>query len=164
MKIGSGSRPLSVRPARQLDAADRAALLIFLPARAGQIAADHALDRHDFRLSAERRAAGQHPAVDPARQVHLLDVGRDQMVRLAEQLEPEGGDLRQHPPLVGNAGRQHPVEGADPVGADQQQAVAQIVNVAHLPAADRQPGQGRFSNNGGHEWIVSSRLWIVVSE
>ena len=96
-------------------------------------------------------------AIGARRQVHLLHVGGDQVVRLAEQLEPEGGDLRQHPPLVGNGRRQHPVEGADPVGADQQQAVAQIVDVAHLAAPHRQTRQGRFSNNGGgHEWIVAS--------
>ena len=148
VKIGSRQAAAFGQAGRQPDAADGAALLVFLPAGAGQIAADHALDRHDLGLAAERAAAGQQAAVGPRRQVHLLHVGGDQVVRLAEQLEPEGGNLRQHAPLVGNAGRQHPIEGADPVGAHQQQPVAQVVNVAHLAPSHGKTRQRCFSNNG----------------
>ncbi len=73
------------------------------------------------------------------------------MVRLAEQIEPESGNLGQHPPFVRDAGGQYPVEGADAVRADQQKAIAQIVDIAHLAAVDRQPWQGCLSNRSiGH--------------
>ena len=44
---------------RQLQPADRARLAILFPPRAGQIATDDALDRHDLGLANEHRAAGQ---------------------------------------------------------------------------------------------------------
>ena len=53
----------------------------------------------------------------------------------------KAADLRQHAALVGNAGGQHPVERADAVGADQQQLVAQVVDIADFAAADLQIGQ-----------------------
>ncbi len=53
-----------------------------------------------------------------------FDVGREHLVRLFEQIEPEGAEFGQHPAFVGNAAGEHPVEGADPVGADQQQLAA----------------------------------------
>ena len=56
------------------------------------------------------------------------------MIRLVEQFEPEQAGLRQHAPFVGNAGGQDPIEGADPVGGNQQQAVAEIINIADLAA------------------------------
>jgi hypothetical protein len=37
--------------------------------------------------------------------------------------------------LVGDAGGQHPVEGADAVGGDDDEAVAKVVDVADLTAA-----------------------------
>ncbi len=52
VKIGSGSRSLSVKPGGRRMPQTAAALLIFLPAGARQIAADDALDRHDLGLAA----------------------------------------------------------------------------------------------------------------
>ena len=60
----------------------------------------------------------------------LLNLGpddpgaRDFSHWLFEQVEPKGAQLGQHPAFVGNSGRQDPVEGADPIGADQQQLAA----------------------------------------
>ena len=55
----------------------------------------------------------------------------------------------QHPPLVGDAGGQDPVERAEPVGADQQEPVAQVVDVADLAAPHGQARQRGFENYGG---------------
>ena len=115
--------------------------------------ADDALDRHDLGLAAEGRAAGQQAAVHARRQVHPLDVRGDQVVRLAQLREPEGGDLRQQPPLVRDGGGQNPVEGADPVGADQQQAIAQVVNIPHFAPPHRQTGQRRLRRQPHCSWV-----------
>ena len=88
VKIGSGSRSLSRRPGGQRDPADRAARLVFLPARSGEVAADDGLDRDDV-----CRPADHHPA---AQRVERADVGR----RVAARL---GRRPRRSPP--GRAGR-----------------------------------------------------------
>ena len=59
------------------------------------------------------------------------------MMGLVQLPEPESAELRQYPPLVGNSVGQHEVEGADPIGADQQQPVAQVVNIPYFAAANR---------------------------
>ena len=46
--------------------------------------------------------------------------------------EPERGDLREDLALVGNARAEHVVEGRDAIGRDDQQAIAEIVDVADL--------------------------------
>ena len=60
VKIGSGSRSDSRRPGGQRHAAHAAGLLVFLPARAREVAAGHALDRHRPCPAAEHRSAAQH--------------------------------------------------------------------------------------------------------
>jgi hypothetical protein len=62
----------------------------------------------------------------------------------AQQLEPECAELRQNPPLIGNSLRHHPVERADPIRRDEQQAVAQVIHIADLAAADGDAGQTGF--------------------
>ena len=91
------------------------------------------------------------------------------MVRLAEQLEPEGGDLRQNPPLVGDGRRQHPIEGADPVGAHQQEAVAEIINIATFPRRTASPGKdvSRTTVIALSKWLADSgprRIYSVGDE
>jgi hypothetical protein len=54
------------------------------------------------------------------------------MVRHAQEVEPEHGETREHAALVGDAGRQHPVEGTDAVRGDEDEAVAEVVDVADL--------------------------------
>jgi hypothetical protein len=60
------------------------------------------------------------------------------MVRhhVAELLEPEIRELREHAPLVGDRVGQHHVEGRQPVGdQDHHFVVADGVDVAHLALA-----------------------------
>ena len=92
-----------------------------------------------------RPASG--PTVHARRQVHALDVGGNQVIGLTEQVEPEGGDLRQHPPLVGDSAGQDPVEGADPIGAHQQEPVAQVVNIPHFAASHGQVAHRTLKHN-----------------
>ena len=56
-------------------------------------------------------------------------------LRHAEEVEPEQRQGREDAALVGDAGRQHPVEGADAVGGDDDEPVAEVVDVADLAAA-----------------------------
>ena len=51
------------------------------------------------------------------------------------RLEPEAGELREHAALVRDARPQHVVEGRDPVGGDDEQLIADLVDVAHFAAA-----------------------------
>ena len=81
------------------------------------------------------------------------------MVRHVEQVEPEIADLREHPTLVGNPCGQHPVESADSVRRDDQQRLAQVVDVAHLAPFQGQVGQIGFQNRGArHDDSFSKKV------
>src|SRR5208283_2374318 len=57
--------------------------------------------------------------------------------RLLEEVEPEQGQLGQHPALLRNAGGEHIVERRDPVrGHEQQMIVANLIQVADLSAGE----------------------------
>ena len=71
-------------------------------------------------------------------------VGND----VLQQIEPEERKLREDAPLVGNRRGQNDVKGRKAVRRDDQQLVAEIVDVPHLPArGGRQTGETGFSNN-----------------
>ena len=106
------------QPQRQRDATDGPAGQVFLPARAGQVAAHHALDGDDLRLAHQARPPFQLRGVDGEGRAQGSHVGRDQVVGHGQVVEPEEGQRRQDAALVGDAGGQHPVEGADAVGGD----------------------------------------------
>ena len=151
VKIGSAKLRTLLQPGRQRDAAHRARLLIFFPAGPVQIPAHDALDRHHLALAHQHAAAFQRRDIRAAGQQPGVDVGRDQVVRRVQLLEPELTDLRQHTSLVGDAGRQHPVECADAVGADQQQLVTQIIDVPDLAASHGQTRQRRLHHGLAHD-------------
>ena len=54
-----------------------------------------------------------------------------------EVIEPEGGYLGEDPAFVGNAVGKNDIESGESVGGDHQEAVAKIVDIAHLAALDR---------------------------
>ena len=54
---------------------------------------------------------------------------------IAHALEPEPGQLRQHLSLVRDAGAEDVVERGDAIGGDDQQLVADLVDIANLAAA-----------------------------
>ena len=151
VKIGSGSRSLSIRPGGS--AMPQTVPGCGIPS--SPIPTRYPRTTHSIGttwvLRTNMRAAGQRFAVGPGRQVHVVDVGGQQMVRLAKPLEPESAGLGQYPPFVGNARGKDPIECADAIGGDQEQFVAKVENIAHLATAHGQAGERRFEDHGpGH--------------
>src|SRR6266540_5454170 len=100
-------------------------LSVVLPARAGDVAADDALDRQHLESPALRRA----PVVAEGEQVV-----RDDLLRARE---PEPREAGEHPPLVRDLGRQDDVEGRDAITRyEQQPLVVERVDLPDLTAAD----------------------------
>ena len=120
----------------QPEAGDGTAFLIVLPAAADQVAPHDAFDRHDLRFADDHRPPLQ--VLHVRRQLRTRrDVGRNQVVRnVAHQVEPEERNLRQNLALARHAAGHDHVEGADPVGRNEEQRVAEVVDIAHLAAVD----------------------------
>jgi hypothetical protein len=108
----------------QLDPADRLIDLVLLPAGAGQVATDDALDRVHLEPLDPDPAAG-----DLLRHVLVEEVVRDD---LAGRLEPEDRHLGEHLALVGNRVGEDHVVGADPVRGDHDQILVRVVDLADL--------------------------------
>ena len=115
---------------RQLDAGDAPGGLVVLPARAGDVAAHHALDGQHPQLAHRHRApADVLGDVLGGRHVVVLD-------DVAGAPEPEGGQAGEHRPLVRDRRGMHDVIRRDPVAGDHQDAVAEVVHLSDLPAGD----------------------------
>jgi len=67
----------------------------------------------------------------------LIDIASDQVIGDAQLVEPKAAELSEDAALIGDARGKHPIEGADSIGAHQQQLVAEILNIAHFAAANR---------------------------
>ena len=143
VKIGSGSRSLSRRPAGSGHAAHGAASLVLLPAAARQVAAHDALDGS---TSARRPSIIRPRSVVDDLRVAIGDLVRDvggirrdaggSATIDAVSREPEARQAGEHPALVRDRRRQHDVERRQPVRRDEQQpVVAHAVQVAHLARA-----------------------------
>ena len=77
---------------------------------------------------------------------------------VAHALEPEPRELRQHLALVGDAGAEHVVERGDAIGGDDEQLIADLVDVAHLAAAMERQAVREVSSRGALvESTVASR-------
>lgn len=55
-----------------------------------------------------------------------------------QPVEPEDAHRGQNAALLRDAGRHHPVEGADSVGSDDRESVAEVVDVAYFSAPARE--------------------------
>ena len=121
---------------RQLDAADGLRFLVFLPARAGEVAAHDAFDGQRFRLFHNHAAAGELAGEGLQILRQRIAGAGDEVVRLERfrLREPEIGNLRQHLAFARDAVGHDDVEGGDAVGGDEEQAVAQIKYLPHLAA------------------------------
>src|SRR5260370_31071063 len=122
---------------RQLDAADRAGLLVVLPSGAGEIAA------HDALYGEHLRSFDEHAATVELIEIGLEFAGKlrgirgDEMVRDGEleEVEPEEGELGEDLSLVGYSATQNMVEGGDAVAGDEEELIAgEAVDVADLAA------------------------------
>jgi len=134
------------------EAADRARLLVVLEARSGEISAHHTLDGQRIGLSHDHRAALENRRMRPERSREVLDVRGDDVVRdrTLEELEPEERELIEDPALVGNPLGKHHVEGRQPVGGDDQKLRAEVIDVAHLAAAQEREVYGRGGERFPH--------------
>jgi len=52
-------------------------------------------------------------------------------------LKPEAGKLREHFPLPWDPRREDHIKHRDPIGCHDEQLLAEVVDVAHLPALGR---------------------------
>ncbi len=119
---------------RQPDTADLTRQQVVLPGRPRQVAASHALDRQRLGPSHQHRTAREQLAGLARFCRKLGRIGRHHVVcdDRTRPVEPERGDLRQDLPLVGDAGSEHVVEGRNAIGCDDEELVAEIVDVADL--------------------------------
>ena len=152
VKIGSGSRSDSRSPAGSRMPQTSPVADVVLPARSRQIAARDALDRQRLGARDQHRSAAQQSSASARASAGIRRrIGRRARGwrrSIARPLEPERRDLRQHLALVGNAGAEHVVERGDAIGGDDQQAIAEIVDVADLALAIRAVGRRAWSG----EW------------
>jgi hypothetical protein len=144
------------KPRRQRDAADGPVLAIFLPARAREVASDNTFDGIDPRLPYHHRAAHQRFDIGPGGEVERAGVEPQQVVADREPGEPQGRQPGQHPSLVGDAVGHDPVERADAVGRDNQQAIAEVVNIADFATAGLPAGQHGLQKWFGHTLSVQA--------
>ena len=75
----------------------------------------------------------------------------------ARPVEPERGDLGEDLALVGDARAEHVVEGGNAIGRDDQQAIAEIVDIANLSLSIGSARGERGVENGGGERQVIPR-------
>ena len=134
---GGQPRPI-MQPRRQFDPGHSTRLQILRPARSGQIAARHRLDRHHLQAFDDQcstRHFGGH-------------LGRDDVIghQIVQLLEPPHRQLGQDHSLVGNRGVQDVIVGGHVVGCDHQHQarIFQRVEFTHLPGVQQrqtQPGE-----------------------
>ena len=128
----------------QLHAVYGAGLLVFLPARASEVAAGDAFDLDHLDLLDEHGAAAKVFLVGLELGWVLVYVRRHEVVLHAEELHPEKGKLVEDLALVGNTAGEDYVERADAVCHDHQELVAEIKDIADLAALLRKPRYGAF--------------------
>src|SRR5215469_7131226 len=89
------------------------------------------------------------------REVAREILGIDHVMRddIGQLFKPEKRELREHPSLIGYGRGQNHIESREPVGGDDQQAVAEIVNVADFSAATQlEPWKFSARNDSVHLW------------
>ncbi len=122
------------QPGRQGDAAHLAGALVVFPARSDQVATDDGLDRQRLQSPHDHAAVGDGRALRRVGHYALERVGRE-MVRhdVAGAREPEVRNAGEHAAFSRDRVRQYHVEGAQPVGGDDQHvSVVDGIDVANL--------------------------------
>ena len=76
---------------------------------------------------------------DPAFNIPAKTLGDAQQMTpgMRQAFEPEGRQLRQHLPFIGNAGREDVIERRDAISRDDQERIAKIVDVADFSSAEK---------------------------
>src|ERR1700681_2787250 len=106
---------------------------VLLPGRSGNIASYHALDRDHLRAHHHRRPPVQLVGILLRRWGISFHIVRDHMVghEVAEEIEPEEGNLGQYASLMWNASGQHIVESRDAIGGNEEKMLT--VEIVHIP-------------------------------
>src|SRR4030095_6138786 len=107
---------------------------VFLPPGAAEIAAHDTFDGKRIRFANQHGAAGKLVAMGAERSGEVVStenvVGND----VFQQLKPEKRDLCEDFSFVGYGSWHYDVEGREPVGGDDEEPVAEIIDVANLAA------------------------------
>ena len=91
-------------------------------------------------------------------------IGADQVIAALQATSSQKSAQRgQNAALAGDAVGHDPVEGADAVGGDDGQAVAEIVDIADLAAAARKLGDLRAQHNGFHAVRIRKSVSVSAS-
>ncbi len=149
---GFGEAAAFGKAGRQRDAADTLLLAVFLPARTGKIATNDTLNGDDLRSADKHRTPAKDVGVPPDGTPHLVHVGGNQVVSACgrEAVEPEECECGEHLALERDAGAENEVERRDAVAGNNQERVAQRIDVAHLAAAQECKSlKVGFRNGGG---------------
>ena len=118
-------------------AAEGLACLVGLPHGAEHVAPDDELVGQHFQLLHQHHTVFVFLFGKFLR--HILGVGGNQVVlhNVLRQIEPEQGELVEHPALFRHGGGQNDVKGRDAVcGVDDQFLVGDLVNLPHLAASN----------------------------
>ena len=154
VKIGSGSCSASRSPSRQQVRHHRAAAPVLRPARAGEVAAHHALGIDPLGPAHQHRAAGELGR-RAAAGGQVRRIGREEVASgpgRASRSNHQADSWVSSAALVGDRLVEDHVEGRQAIGRHQQQpVVADGVGLAHLAAMDeRQPLDVRLADWVGH--------------
>src|SRR4029434_215372 len=120
---------------RQGNSADFSFDLVFLPARAAQVASHDALDGQRPRLAYQHGTSSQLPGKRVEGGWKLCRAQNVIWNDIPQKIEPEKRKLREHLSFVRNRGRHDHIERGKAVGGDNEKLVAKIEDVAHFPAS-----------------------------
>src|SRR5436190_17331109 len=70
--------------------------------------------------------------------------------------------LCQHPPLIRNPGRQHPVKSANAIRGHNQQPLAKIINISHFSPSYRHARNFTSQQGSRHETISLKKHELVT--
>jgi len=134
----------------QQDAANFATGLVLPPTGSGQIAAGDTFDREGPRFADDHGTTGEcvEMSMERRREVGGAQdvVGND----LAELMKPEERELREDATLVGDCRGHNDVESGKAVGGDDEQFIAQVIDIANFAARDgRETGKVSFAKHLG---------------
>ena len=150
----------------QRDTADFAGSFVFLPGRAGDVSAHHALDREHLGAAYQHRASAKLVSILANLAGVFLDIGGDHVVLhdIGKIVEPEQRNLIEDSPLVWDARRQNVIESGDAVGGNEEQLlVAHGVDVTDLAAGMKVEfgkiglQENVIENFGAHDEILQVR-------
>ncbi|MDZ7639175.1 MAG: hypothetical protein U5J83_13145 [Bryobacterales bacterium] len=124
---------------RERNAADAAVGAVLLPAGAGKITASHALHGEHSSLTHQHAASLDLVAVRMQQAWKIREIRAYQVISddAGEALKPEHGNLVEDVAFLRNGRGQDAIKGGKPVGGNQQQMVAEVVDIAHFTASDQ---------------------------